>query len=78
MKFSLKTDWSKVQVEQDGSVYHFERLEHTEVGCDNCGGYADWRVISADNWLNGIIECNNCLLADATSPDHPGTFSRRH
>lgn len=79
MKFDLTTDWSKWEVEEEGpSWYSFERLKSPEVGCICCGGYAEW-LVKSDSYdsLMRVVECNNCMLADATSPDYPGIYHHR-
>ena len=75
MKFDLKTDWSKWEVVEGDDVYRFVALDTPEVGCECCGGYASWQVQNmSDPFGYIILECSNCLLADATDPSVPGTY----
>lgn len=75
MKFDLKTDWSKWEVVEEEGAFTFERLEFPEMGCVACDGYAEWEVKgSHDPRAARVVECSNCLLADATDPTIPGAY----
>lgn len=73
MKFDVKTDWSKWEVVEEYYAFTFERLDIPEVGCVRCDGYAEWEVKSIET-IARVIECSNCLLADANDPSMPGTY----
>lgn len=73
MKFDVKTDWSKWEVVEESDAFTFKRLDTPEMGCVCCGGYASWEVRSTENMAR-VLECSNCLLADANDPTFPGTY----
>lgn len=74
-KFDLKTDWSQWEVWEDGYVVNFRELDAPEMGCVVCDGYASWEVTGSWNpQAARIIQCSNCLLADATDPRIPGEY----
>ena len=74
MKFDAKTDWSKWEVAEDISTFHFERLDTPEVGCDSCMGYASWWAQEVGDPAAGVLICANCLAESANDPTFPGTF----
>lgn len=76
MRVSANTDWTKVLFDEGADGQYVADAIDPEVGCECCGGYAEYAVRDMDS-ADYSLSCAQCLLESALEPSYPGTLRRR-